>query len=176
MTYWLCCLHLRFIVGSHASWRVFPPWLYAETARVCPCPSNLRWTLWYWWRCKGVGVCVLGQGLSWRANDRLVSDWQTDRAGSAALSVSDPHCSITVTVFLTPVVTFYARPSDANTHASSAEAGDRRRRKGDKMDAKPGVTDVWGEVHRVISAWFFHEERFLNKLSPTPAGHLSPSK
>lgn len=50
------------------------------------------------------------------------------------------------------------------------------KKKGDKMDAKPGVTDVWQEVPRVISARFSHRDRFLNKSSPTPAGHLSPSK
>lgn len=49
-------------------------------------------------------------------------------------------------------------------------------KKWDKMDAKPGVTDVWEEVLCVILARFLSWEFHLNKLSPTPSGHLLLSK
>lgn len=51
---------------------------------------------------------------------------------------------ITVTVF-TPVVTFlcfFTRPSDANGCSSRTEVRDKRRRKEDGADAKPGVPDA----------------------------------
>lgn len=54
--------------------------------------------------------------------------------------------SITAAVFLTPVVTDflfpYSQPPDANSCTSTAEARAERRRKGDRMDAKLGATDV----------------------------------
>lgn len=158
------------------SWCIFPHWLCAETARVCPCLSNLGWTLWYCWKCKGVCVLLTGSSLrclGWQAKDKLVTDWQTDRAGSVGAPALH-YCHWFLDTCGHNFI--YTWLSDANACASSTEAGDKRRRKEDKMDAKPGVTDVWEEVLRVISAWFFHVDRFLNKLFPTPAEHLSPSK
>lgn len=49
----------------------------------------------------------------------------------------------------------------ANVHAGSAEAGDSRLRKEDKMDAKPGVwAGVWEEVVCVAPAF---SDGVLNK-------------
>ena len=161
----------------------FPPTGYAPTARVCPCLSNLRWTLWFWWMSKGVCVCVCvcvrcARAADWvRARAAcgdgliMISQWQTDRQTVQRSSVSVEasflyycHCLFDERGFCL-CVCVYTRPCDANAHASGAEAGDRRGKKGDKMDAKPGVTDVWQEAPRVISARFSHQDRFLNKSS-----------
>ena len=182
----------------------FPPTGYTPTARVCPCLSNLRWTLRYWWMSKGVCVlvcvCVCVCVTCARAADwvraraacgdvLMTSQWQPDRQTVPTaqqrqcrilppplLSLSFWHPWSQFFFFFFVCVCVYTRPCDANARSSGAEAGDRRGKKRGKMDAKPGVTDVWEEVPRVISARFSHRDRFLNKSSPTPAGHLSPSK